>query len=128
MESAKDVWDTLERLYSTNTRARKIQLKNKLNNMKKDCSMSVNDYVLKIKEASDELGSIGAPIEDDDLVSAILNGLRDDDKWRPFATFVYVRENLPDFDELISLMIIEERNIGGSTSDKGPNEQEQAFY
>ena len=41
---------------------------------------------------------------------------------------MYVRENLPDFDDLISLMIIEERNIGGSTSDKVPNEQAQAFY
>ena len=94
LESAKDAWDALERLYSTNTRARKIQLKNELNNMKKDRSMAVNDYVLKIKEVSDLLGSIGAPTDDDDLVFAVLNGLKDDDKWKPFATSVYVRENL----------------------------------
>ena len=128
LETAKDAWNALERLYSTNTRARKLQLKNELNNMKKECSMSVNDYVLKIKEVFDALGSIGAPIDDDDLVSAVLNGLKDDDKWKHFATSVYVRENLPNFDDLISLMIIEERSIGGSTFDKGTNEQAQAFY
>ena len=128
MDCAKDVWDNLARLYNTNTRARKLQLKNELNNMKKECRMLVNDYVLKIKEVSDALGSIGASTNDDDLVSTVLNGLKDDEKWKPFATSVYVQENLPNFDDLISLMIIEERNIGGSTSDKGPNEQAQAFY
>ena len=74
------------------------------------------------------LGSIGASVDDDDLVSTVLNGLTDDEKWRPFATSVYVRGNLPDFDDLISLMIIEERNIGGSSSDKGSAEQAHAFY
>ncbi|MCO5593936.1 hypothetical protein L7F22_047955 [Adiantum nelumboides] len=100
---AKEAWDALEKLYTTNTRARKIQLKNELNNMKKSQGMLVNDYVLKIKEVADALGSIGAPVDDDDLVSIVLKGLTDDDKWKPFATSVYVRENLPDFDDLISL-------------------------
>ena len=49
LETAKDACDALERLYSTNTRATKVQLKNELNNMKKEHIMSVNDYVLKIK-------------------------------------------------------------------------------
>ncbi|MGJ2631383.1 hypothetical protein ACR8J5_22450 [Salmonella enterica subsp. enterica serovar Paratyphi A] len=120
--SAKEAWDALDKLYTTNTRARKIQLKNELNNMKKTRGMSINDYVLKIKEVADALGSIGASVEDDDLVSTVLNGLTNDEKWKPFATSAYVRENLPDFDDLISLMIIEERNIGGSSSDKGSAE------
>ena len=90
--------------------------------MKKQRSMSVNDYVLKINLVSEVLGSIGAPTKDDDLVSAVLHGLKDDENWKPFATFVNVRENLPYFDELFSLMIIEERNIGRSPLDMGPNE------
>ena len=47
--------------------------------MKKEINMSVNDYVLKIKAASKSLGSIGAPTKDDDLVSAVLNGLKHDE-------------------------------------------------
>ena len=80
MDCDKDVWNTLERLYTTNTKAKKIQLKNELNNIKKECNILVNNYVLKIKEALDALGSIGAPTKEDDLVSIVLNGLKDDDK------------------------------------------------
>ena len=39
MNSGKEAWDALEKLYITNTRARKIQLKNELNNMKKSRGM-----------------------------------------------------------------------------------------
>ena len=61
-------------------------------------------------------------------MSVVLNGLKHDENWKEFATSVNVQEILPDFDELISLMIIEERNIGGPSSGMGPNEQAQAFY
>ena len=43
LNSAKEAWDALDKLYTTNTRARKIQLKNELNNMKKSRGMSIND-------------------------------------------------------------------------------------
>ena len=79
--------------------------------MKKN-NLSINDYVLKIKEVADALGSVGASLEDDDLVSALLNGLNDE-KWKYFSTFVYVREKFPDFEDLISLMITEEMRIQG---------------
>ena len=55
-------------------------------------------------------------------MSAVLNGLKHDENQKAFATSVNVRENLPNFDELISLMIIEERNIGGPSLGTGPNE------
>ena len=96
--------------------------------MKKDQSTSINDYLLKIKEITNSLGSIGVQLEDDDVVAATLNGLKDDEKWKSFSTSVYVHENFPDFDELKSLMIIEEQNMGGPSTSKGPHEQARAFY
>ena len=99
LETSKEAWDTLERLYNTNTKARKIQLKNELNNMKKN-NLSVNDYVLKIKEVANALGSIGAPPKDDDLVSTILNGSHYE-IWKAFSTSIYVRETFPNFEDLI---------------------------
>ena len=96
--------------------------------MKKTESTSINDYLLKIKEIIDALGSIGAQPNDDDVVLATLNGLKDDEKWKPFSTSIYVRENFPDFDELKSLMIIEEKNMGGPSTSKGPREQAHVFY
>ena len=96
--------------------------------MKKAQSTSINDYLLKIKEITNALGSIGAQPNDDDVVLATLNGLKDDEKWNPFCTSIYVCENFPDFDELKSLMIIEETNMGGPSTSKGPCEQAHAFY
>ena len=66
--------------------------------MKKTNSISVNDYILTIKEISDALGSIGVQVEDDDLVSAALNGLKDNESWKSFSMSVYVRENFSDFE------------------------------
>ena len=96
--------------------------------MKKTSSSFVNDYILKIKEISDALGSIGVEVEDDDLVSVALNGLKDNESWKSFSTSVYVRENFPDFEQLKALMITEERNMGGPSTARGSRESAQAFY
>ena len=48
--------------------------------------MMVNDYVLKIKDVSDTLGSISSVVDNDDLVAFCRNGLRNDDKWKSFIT------------------------------------------
>jgi hypothetical protein len=37
--------------------------------------MNINDYFTKVKNLADVLASIGAPIDDEDLVAVILNGL-----------------------------------------------------
>ena len=119
LTTSKEAWEILERLYTSNTKPRKIQLKNELNNMKKTSSISVNDYILKIKEISDALGSIGAQVEDDDLVSDALNGLKDNKSWKSFSTSVYVCENFLDFEQLKALMITKERNMGGPSMARG---------
>ena len=77
--------------------------------------MSVNDYVLKIKDLIDALASIGSPVDNDHKVALCLNGLREDDKWKSFITSVYVRDSMPDFDQLVALMVTEEMNLQGST-------------
>ena len=125
LETSKEVWKNLENLFTSTTKARKIQLKNELNNLKKSPQVTVNDYVLKIKDISDALSSIGSHVDDDDLVAFCLNGLREDDKWTSFITSIYVRENLPKFDQLVSMMITEEMNLQGSSSRSG---QSQVFY
>ncbi|MCO5586400.1 hypothetical protein L7F22_040340 [Adiantum nelumboides] len=51
-DSSKDAWDNLIAFIATNTRARKIQLKNELNTIKKG-DLSVNEYTLRIKAFCD---------------------------------------------------------------------------
>ena len=80
LKIVKDAWETLERMYSTNTKARKLQLKNELNTIKKSSSQSIDEYTLKIKELRDVLASIGTIVEDEDFVCCTLNGLREDER------------------------------------------------
>jgi hypothetical protein len=40
--------------------------------------MNINDYFIKVKNLANVLASIGAPIDDGDLVAMTLNGLGKD--------------------------------------------------
>jgi len=73
-KSPKQAWDTLVKMYSTNTQARKMQLKQELHNLQKN-KMNISDYSTKVKNLADALASIGAPVDDEDLVVVTLNGL-----------------------------------------------------
>ncbi|MCO5613170.1 hypothetical protein L7F22_067446 [Adiantum nelumboides] len=72
--SPKQAWNRLVSVDTTNTKARKIQLKNELNSVKKE-NLSINDYTLKIKGIVESLASIGVQVEDDDKVEVCLRGL-----------------------------------------------------
>jgi hypothetical protein len=61
-------------MYSTNTQARKMQLKQELHNLQKN-KMNIIEYSTKVKNLVDVLAFIGALVDDDDLVVVTLNGL-----------------------------------------------------
>jgi hypothetical protein len=77
VKSPKQAWDTLVKMYDTNTQARKMQLKQELHNLQKN-KMNIIDYSTKVKNLADVLASIGTPINDEDLMVVTLNGLRKD--------------------------------------------------
>ncbi|MCO5602969.1 hypothetical protein L7F22_057111 [Adiantum nelumboides] len=77
LESAASLaiaWKSLKKLNEDHTRVKKLQLKTELNTVKQG-SMSINDYVSKIKTITNSLGSIGVTIDDNDVVAATLEGL-----------------------------------------------------
>jgi hypothetical protein len=86
--------------------------------------MNINDYSTKVKNLIDALASIGAPIDDEDLVVVTLNGLGKD--YSQFRTSIVVQETLPNFQDLITLLISEEMRVVGTSSNGGS--QENAFY
>ena len=51
-----------------------FQLKQQLRVIKKE-SLSLNDYILKIKTIGHTLAAIGEPLNDKEILLAILNGL-----------------------------------------------------
>ncbi|MCO5599519.1 hypothetical protein L7F22_053625 [Adiantum nelumboides] len=107
-DSSEDAWDNLIAFNATNTRARKTQLKNELNTIKKR-DLSVNDYTLKIKALCEFLSSIGVAVDDDDKVEACLRGLAN--AYRQFKISIHTWKNIPHFLELSSLLVIEEKSV-----------------
>uniref|UniRef100_A0A803P3U5 Retrovirus-related Pol polyprotein from transposon TNT 1-94-like beta-barrel domain-containing protein n=1 Tax=Cannabis sativa TaxID=3483 RepID=A0A803P3U5_CANSA len=68
------VWTALEQKFSSQSKARLLQLKSQLSNIQKG-NQSISDYVDKIKVLCDSLAIAGHPISDLDLVLHLLNGL-----------------------------------------------------
>jgi hypothetical protein len=76
--------------------------------------MNISDYSTKVKNLANALASIGAHVEDEDLMVVTLNGLRKD--CSQFCTSIVVRKTFPNFQNLITLLISEEMRIIGTSS------------
>jgi hypothetical protein len=57
--------------------------------------MNISDYFTKVKNLADVLASIGAPIDDEDIMAVTSNGLGKN--YSQFRTSIVVRETFPDF-------------------------------
>jgi len=86
--------------------------------------MNIIDYSTKVKNLVDALASIGALVDDEDLVAVTLNGLGKD--YSQFHISIVVRETFPNFQDLITLLISEKMRVVGTSSNGGT--QESAFY
>jgi hypothetical protein len=86
--------------------------------------MNINDYSTKVKNLANVLASIGAPIDDEDLMAVTLNRLGKN--YNQFRTSIVVQETFPNFQNLITLLISEEIRLVGNSSNGGS--QESAFY
>jgi hypothetical protein len=79
--------------------------------------MNISDYSTKVKNLVDVLASIGAPVNDEDLVVVTLNGLGK--YYSQFRTSIVVRETFPNFQDLITLLISEAIRVVGTSSNGG---------
>jgi len=114
-KSPKQAWDTLVKMYGTNTQAHKMQLKQELHNLQKN--KNISDYSTKVKNLVDVLASIGAPVDDEDLVAVTLNELGKD--YSQFRTSIIIRKTFFNFQNLITLFISEEMKIARTSSNGG---------
>ncbi len=94
VKSSKQTWDTLVKMYSTNTQACKMQFKQELHNLQNN-NMNISDYSTKVKNLADVFASIRTHVDDEDLVTMSLNGLGKD--YSQFRTSIAVRETFPNF-------------------------------
>ena len=122
-KTPQEAWDSLRKVFESSTKARKLQLKQQLNEVKKG-SQSVTDYILSIRTIIDQLGSIGVTVDDDDLIMVTLNGLGRE--YKPFETSIAVRDTYPSFQELIPLLVSEEMRLGSNASTS--SSQDHAYF
>jgi gag-polypeptide of LTR copia-type len=72
--TTRDLWRSLEDLFSSNSRTRLNELKRQIQTAKKGDSYC-SAYLLQLRRIADELAFTGSPLSEDELVSATINGL-----------------------------------------------------
>ena len=73
-KTPKGAWENLKKIFTASTTARKVQLRQKLSNLRQR-DLLVADYTSKIKDICDSLASIEVNIEESKMVQICLGGL-----------------------------------------------------
>ncbi|GJV34587.1 WRKY family transcription factor [Tanacetum coccineum] len=106
--STYGVWTRLKDLFHNNKDARVTQLDNEIHNMTIRSS-SVMDFFQDIKSKADHLANLESPVKDLSLVTYAINKIRS--KYPDAARVIRFREKAPTFDELRSMMLLEESDM-----------------
>ena len=106
-KTPKEGWEKLKKIFAANTAARKLQLRQELNNIQQR-DMSITGYTLKIKEPCDALDSIKVVIDDEEMVQICLSGLAP--RFSSIRSTILARENTPLFFDLQSILLVEENH------------------
>ncbi|KAF7838902.1 Retrovirus-related Pol polyprotein from transposon TNT 1-94 [Senna tora] len=106
--SSAEIWQTLEELFVSQTRAKERQLKTLLRSTKKG-NLSMNDYLLEIKKTVDALTSIGAPVSRHDTIESILDGLPEE--YEGFVTSISLHTTKYTVPEIHALLLAQETRL-----------------
>ncbi|KAK9169094.1 hypothetical protein Syun_001234 [Stephania yunnanensis] len=107
-ESSFEIWKTLESLFAQSSMARVLQLKKKMNNIKKGSS-SISEFVLKVKTIAAELRSINQVITESDMIQSILSGLGHE--FDPVVVLVASQKANMSLQDAQYMLIMHERRI-----------------
>lgn len=100
------------------------QLKIMLQNVKKD-TLSINDYLSKVKNVVDRLASVGHIVSPQDHVETIFNGLPDE--YDTFVISVNLRSENNSVEEIESLLLAQESRIEKHSKDRDLNSTSANF-
>ena len=86
------IWKALTDLFQSRSDQRKLALKDNLRKIKMEKGDSIPKYLTKFVHFKDELGSVGIPVDEEDLVSLALLGLSK--IWHSYEDSLNSREKL----------------------------------
>nr|GEX27183.1 Toll/interleukin-1 receptor (TIR) domain-containing protein [Tanacetum cinerariifolium] len=95
-------------LFHNNKDARVTQLDNENRNINIG-SLPVTDFFQEINSKAYRLANLDSPVKDTSLVTYAVNGIRS--KYPDAARVIRLREKVPTFDELQSMMLLEESDM-----------------
>eukprot|EP00261_Vitis_vinifera_P033523 XP_019074766.1 PREDICTED: uncharacterized protein LOC109122424 [Vitis vinifera] len=99
--------------FSSSSRARIMQLRLELQSTKKG-SMSMIDYIMKIKGATDNLAAIGEPVLEQDWVMNLLGGLGSD--YNVVVTAINIRDDKISLEAIHSMLLAFEHRLEQQSS------------
>lgn len=70
LPTAREVWLALEKMFSSSSRARTMQIRMQLSTLQKE-ELAITDYICKVKSLADTLSAIGSPIQEGEIISYI---------------------------------------------------------
>ncbi|RVW27268.1 Retrovirus-related Pol polyprotein from transposon TNT 1-94 [Vitis vinifera] len=111
--TSHSAWNALESIFSSSSRARIMQLRLELQSTKKG-SMSMIDYIMKIKGAADNLAAIGEPVSEQDQVMNLLGGLGSD--YNAVVTAINIRDDKISLEAIHSMLLAFEHRLEQQSS------------
>lgn len=112
LQTCSQIWNALEKRYTSLSRSHIHQLKNKLQTVSKR-GLSMEEYLTQIKEISTQLSLASSSVDDEDLVLLTLNGLPDE--YDALKTAIRARVESITIDDLSSLLCSEAIHIENKT-------------
>uniref|UniRef100_A0A803P7H9 Reverse transcriptase Ty1/copia-type domain-containing protein n=1 Tax=Cannabis sativa TaxID=3483 RepID=A0A803P7H9_CANSA len=107
-ETSQQIWSTLEKFFTLQVSAKALEFRTKLQNLKKG-SLSLSDYLLKLKHHIDLLASVGEVYTAKDHVVAIFKGLPSE--YDTFVISTNTRLETYSVAEIESLLLASESRI-----------------
>ena len=119
-ETAKETWEMLKLKYGSQDVGDRLELRDKLHNLKFKEGSSMVDHIAKMEEYVELLNASGGEVGDDELVLCLLRSLPK--KYETLKIMLRTRGKRVVLSELHNLLLEEERRSGEF------NEEKEALY
>ena len=111
--TAKEAWDILAHTFARQSRGPAKLLKANFRLLTKG-AQSVSEYMNVVRVCADQLAILGEPVQPEDLIDRILEGLQDPN-YKSLIDAVNARYTLITFDELYEKLLVREGNLRTET-------------
>ncbi|GKC12572.1 hybrid signal transduction histidine kinase M, partial [Tanacetum coccineum] len=111
-QTAKDIWDVLEKIFTDNKRSKTVELIVELRNLDIG-DLTMDAYFRKIDSLASRLDNLGSNITEDELVTYAINGLND--KFEHVVHVILIKVPFPNLEDTRSTLSLVETRMNGKS-------------